>query len=72
MISLCIPSPFFRKGSLVNKTFNLIIMVLMFALAIGEGHNIAQNGANSRNVIFLLLFGAFGVRRLLIHNKLST
>ncbi len=56
----------------MNKTFNLIIMVLMFALAIGEGYNIAQNGANSRNVIFLLLFGAFGLRRLLIHNKLST
>ena len=56
----------------MNKTLNLIIMVLMFALAIKEGYNIVQNGANSRNIIFFLLFGAFGVRRLLIHNKLST
>ena len=56
----------------MNKTFNLVIMVLMFALAVIEGYNIVQNGANARNVIFLLLFTAFGVRRLMIHNKLSS
>lgn len=56
----------------MNKTLNLIIMVLMFALAIKEGYSIMQNGANSTNIIFFLLFAAFGVRRLLIHNKLST
>jgi hypothetical protein len=39
--------------------------------AIKEGYSIAQNGANSTNVIFFLLFAAFGVRRLLVHNKLS-
>jgi uncharacterized membrane protein YhaH (DUF805 family) len=55
----------------VNKTFNLIIMILMFALAIKEGYSIMQNGANATNVIFFLLFAAFGVRRLLIHNKLG-
>jgi hypothetical protein len=59
------------KGSFMNKTFNLIIMVLMFALAAREGYLVAQNGANATNVIFLLLFLAFGVRRLMIHNKLS-
>ena len=47
-------------------------MVLMFALAIREGYNIAEHGANSGNVIFFLLFAAFGVRRLMIHNKLSS
>ncbi len=46
-------------------------MVLMFALCIKEGYSIVQIGANSRNVIFFLLFAAFGVRRLMIHNNLS-
>jgi hypothetical protein len=59
------------KGPHVNKTLNLIILVLMFALAIKEGYSIVQTGANSTNVIFFLLFAAFGVRRLLVHNKLS-
>ena len=56
----------------MNKTFNLIIMVLMFALAINELYRIVQYGANSTNILFLLLFSAFAVRRLLIHNKLSS
>lgn len=56
----------------MNKTLNLIIMVLMFALAAREGYMIATSGATAANVIFLLLFAAFGVRRLLIHNKLSS
>jgi hypothetical protein len=51
----------------VIRTFNLIIMILMFALAIKQGYSIMQNGANSTNVIFFLLFAAFGVRCLLIH-----
>jgi hypothetical protein len=53
----------------MNKTFNLI-MVLMFALAIGEGYNV-PGGTNSRNY-FLAAVRGFGERRLLIHNKLST
>ena len=60
------------KGALMNKTFNLIIMVLMFALAINELYRIVQFGANPTNILFLLLFSAFAVRRLLIHNKLSS
>ena len=55
----------------MNKTFNLIIMVLMFALAARQVYLISQFGATAANVIFLLLFLAFAVRRLLIHNKLS-
>ena len=55
----------------MNKTFNLIIMVLMFALAARQVYLISQSGATATNVIFLLLFLAFAVRRLLIHNKLS-
>ena len=55
----------------MNKTFNLIIMILMFALAIREGYSIVHNGANSGNVLFCLVFTAFAVRRLLIHNKLQ-
>ena len=56
----------------MNKTFNLILMLLMAALAVVEGVNIVQNGANARNVLFCLLFTVFAVRRLLIHNKLSS
>jgi hypothetical protein len=59
------------QGSFMNKTFNLIIMVLMFALAARQVYVISQVGANATNVILLLLFLAFAVRRLLIHNKLS-
>lgn len=55
----------------MNKTLNLILMLLMSALAVVEGVNIAQNGANARNVLFCLLFAAFAVRRFLIHQKLS-
>lgn len=55
----------------MNKTFNLILMVLMFALAIREGYSIVQNGANSGNVLFCMVFAAFGVRRLLIHSNLK-
>lgn len=47
-------------------------MVLMFALAVREGYLIATVGASATNVIFFLLFAAFGIRRLLIHNKLSS
>jgi len=63
---------FTREEPFVNKTFNLVIMVLMFALAARQVYVISQVGANSTNVIFLLLFLAFAVRRLLIHNKLSS
>ena len=63
--------PCIGKESSVNKTFNLIIMVLMFGLAARQIYVISQVGANATNVIFLLLFLAFAVRRLLIHNKLS-
>jgi len=46
-------------------------MILMAGLSIMEGYNIAQNGANARNVLFCLLFAAFAVRRFLIHQKYS-
>ena len=46
----------------MNKTLNLVIMILMIALALKEGYSIVQNGANSTNVIFFLLFSAFAVR----------
>ena len=55
----------------MNKTLNLILMILMGALSLVEGYNIVQNGANARNVLFCLLFAAFAVRRFLIHQKLS-
>jgi hypothetical protein len=56
----------------VNKTMNLILMILMAGLALVEGFYILQNGANIRNVLFLLLFTAFAVRRFLIHQKLAS
>ena len=55
----------------MNKTLNLILMILMAGLSVMEGFNIAQNGANARNVLFCLLFAAFAVRRFLIHQKYS-
>ena len=55
----------------MNKTLNLVLMILMAGLAVAEGYGIVQNGANARNVLFCLLFAAFAVRRFLIHQKLS-
>jgi len=56
----------------MNKTLNLIIMILMAGLAIAEGLNIARNGPSARNVIFCLLFAAFAVRRFMIHQNLTS
>ena len=47
-------------------------MILMAALAVFEGYNIAQYGASPRNVILCLLFAAFAVRRFLIHQKFAS
>jgi len=43
----------------VNKTINLVLMILMAGLSVTEGVNIVQNGANARNVLFCLLFAGF-------------
>jgi hypothetical protein len=59
------------RGGAVNKTLNLVIMILMAALAVMEAVNIAQNGPNARNVILMLLFAAFALRRFMIHRKLT-
>lgn len=56
----------------MNKTMNLVFMILMAALAVVEGYSIVQNGANARNVLFCLVFAAFAVRRFLIHQKLAS
>ncbi len=55
----------------MNKTFNLIIMVLMFALAAREVYVMSQVGVNATNVLFFLVFAAFGARRVMIQNKLT-
>ena len=55
----------------MNKTLNLVLMILMAALAVAEGMNIFENGASARNVLFCLLFAAFAPRRFMIHTKLS-
>jgi hypothetical protein len=41
----------------------------MAALAAREGYDIAQHGANTMNVIFLLIFSALAVRRFLLISK---
>ena len=56
----------------MNKALNLIFMILMGALALVEGFNIVQHGANPRNVVLCLLFAAFAVRRFLIHQKFAS
>jgi len=48
------------------KVLNIVLMVLMGALAVREGVQIAEQGATSFNVIFCLLFSAFAVRRFLL------
>jgi len=53
------------------KIVNIILMVLMALLAIREGIDIVQHGANSWNVIFCLLFGGFAVRRFMLMSKYS-
>ncbi len=55
----------------MNKTLNIVLMLLMSALAVREGVDIAQHGPNSWNVIFLLLFSAFAIRRFLLMSKYS-
>ena len=55
----------------MNKTLNLIIMLLMIAFAVYEGYDIAHRGPDVFNVLFLLLFSAFAVRRFLMMSKLS-
>lgn len=59
-------------ANILNKTLNLVLMILMAALAVAEGFTIAQNGPNARNVLFCLLFAAFAVRRFLIHQRLAS
>jgi hypothetical protein len=61
-----------KEGTIVNKTINLLFMILMAALAVFEGYNISQNGANPRNIVLCLLFAAFAVRRFLIHQKFAS
>ena len=56
----------------MNKTLNLVIMLLMAALAIRQVYSMTQHGVNATNVIFGLLFAAFAVRRFMIHQKLSS
>ena len=56
----------------MNKTIDLVLLILMAALSVVEGVNIVQNGANARNVLFCLLFAVFALRRVMIHNKLSS
>ena len=55
----------------MNKTLNLVLMILMAGLSVAEGVNIVKNGANARNALFCLLFAAFAILRLMIHSKLS-
>ena len=61
-----------RRARSTMKIVNIVLMVLMGLLAIREGIDIVQHGANSWNVIFCLLFGAFAVRRFMLMSKYST
>ncbi|HKE09710.1 MAG TPA: hypothetical protein VKB48_17890 [Candidatus Acidoferrum sp.] len=56
----------------MNKTINLVIMILMAGLAVVEGLSIAHNGPNPRNVILCLLFAAFAARRFMIHQNMTS
>ena len=53
------------------KIFNIVMMVLMAILAVREGVDIAQHGADTSNVVFGLLFATFAVRRYMLMSKYS-
>ena len=53
------------------KYVNIILMVLMGILALREGMDMVQHGADSSNVIFGLLFATFAVRRFMLMSKYS-
>jgi hypothetical protein len=54
------------------KVVNIVLMVLMAALALREGLDIVQHGARGANVIFGLLFAMFAVRRFMLMRKYSS
>ena len=54
------------------KMLNIVLMILMALLAIRQGLDIAEHGANSHNVLFGLLFAAFAVRRFMLWQSGST
>ena len=53
------------------KVVNVVLMVLMAALAVKEGADIVQHGATTSNVVFGLLFAMFAVRRYMLMSKYS-
>jgi len=53
----------------MNKTWNLVFMIIMFVLAGREAYDILQNGANGTNVLFLVIFSLFAIRRVMIQMK---
>jgi len=55
----------------MNKTFNLIFMILMGLLALREAYLMTQEGVSATHMPFFAVFTAFAVRRVLIHNRLA-
>jgi len=55
----------------MSKTWNLILMIIMAILAGREAMDISQNGANNTNMLFLVIFSIFAIRRFMIHQKLT-
>jgi hypothetical protein len=55
----------------MNKTFNLIFMILMGLLALREGYVMTQEGISATHLLFFAVFTAFTVRRVLIHRRLA-
>ncbi len=55
----------------MGKTWNLVFMVLMGLLAVHELYRMTQEGVTPTNVLFFVVFTAFTVRRVLLHQKLA-
>ena len=53
----------------MGKSLHLIFMLLMGALAVREGYDIMNHGANTMNVVFCMLFTVLAVRRFLLFSK---
>jgi len=55
----------------VNKTLNIILMVLMAILALLELKTLVTRGFDLRTGVFFLIFAGFAVRRFLLMSKYS-
>lgn len=55
----------------MNKTLNIVLMVLMAILALLELQTLITRGFDIRTAVFCALFAGFAIRRYLLMSKYS-